>query len=171
MNNVNLIKEVDALQESKLWMCAYEKKYGISSKDFWNKNYDSKAVSIDSDDAYFWQFYIECFLDCGETLDTHDDSKECDDILEKANDTIFTTPNNELIVKNNIKKGRDVKASLPFLLRLAKNLMYSEIPTKYFSSYCWCYNNCCISRRGNNFFTFIYYSILKRHYCSTDAVW
>lgn len=69
MRGVNIIKEVDALDESKLRMNFFEEKYGISSKEFYENDYDSSII-VDEDDSCFWKFCIECFLQCShkETL-------------------------------------------------------------------------------------------------------
>lgn len=71
MNDINIIKEVDGLQESIYYINKFEKKYGITSKEFNDNNYDT---TIDEEDACFWEFYIECYLECGGSFEcTNDD--------------------------------------------------------------------------------------------------
>ena len=60
-----IIKEVDALQESKQEIQHFEEKYGISSECFVNGNY---SFVIDPRDERVWKFNIDCFLLCGGEL-------------------------------------------------------------------------------------------------------
>lgn len=117
MNDINIIKEVDGLQESIYWLNKFEKKYGITSKEFYDNNYDT---TIDEEDACFWEFYIECYLECGGSFDCMNDDYECNELNERVKETIFTTSNNDLIVKGNIEKGRDFVKSLPFSILVYK---------------------------------------------------
>ena len=67
MNDIKMIEEVDALQESIYQMREFERKYKISSKDF----LEGKVVisNIDEDDLYLWEFYIQCYTECGGILE------------------------------------------------------------------------------------------------------
>lgn len=62
---VKIIKEVDGMEESVKYMKLFEEKYGITSKAFANHDYD---VQIEKEDICFWEFYIECFCECGGCL-------------------------------------------------------------------------------------------------------
>lgn len=58
--------EYNGLTESQKRMKQYEEKYHISSRDVYNKNYDS--VSFEGSDKYLWETYIRDFIRCGGKL-------------------------------------------------------------------------------------------------------
>ena len=118
MNDIKMIEEVDALQESIYQMREFERKYKISSKDF----LEGKVVisNIDEDDLYLWEFYIQCYTECGGILEQQCNSI-CDDLLiEREKESVFTLENDELIaliVKGNKEKGAVKKLPIKNELR------------------------------------------------------
>lgn len=66
LKNVEIIKEVDALEESVKWMKGFEKKYNMSSYDFYKAGTLNPKNEDEADDECFWEFYIDCFLSCAE---------------------------------------------------------------------------------------------------------
>lgn len=58
--------EYNGYTESQKRMKQYEEKYHISSRDVYNKNYDS--VSFEGSDKYLWETYIRNFIRCGGKL-------------------------------------------------------------------------------------------------------
>ena len=99
-------KKVDGLKESLEMMKMYETKYGMSSSAFIKGDFCNE---IPTSEQCIWEFYIECYIECGGTLDT-----KSDDVL--AEDAICNSSYDELMVDKSTEKGRDFKLSLPFLL-------------------------------------------------------
>ena len=104
---MNKVKIVDGLQESLNGIKAYEKTYGISSMEFMSGAFND---IIPTRDQCIWEFYVDCYIECGGKLDNKEDSNATDITIE---DTISAVASEELINEKDIERGRDYKLSLP----------------------------------------------------------
>lgn len=134
---MEIMREVDALQESQAMLKMYETKYGIKSECVERGEFDATLVT--AEDQIYWNFFIKCFKLNGGTFDGNcKDTKETEiEELDDAKETISQNKNNDLILKQDKNKGRDAK-SLPFSLLqwFANDFMNSKISTKNFASNC-----------------------------------
>lgn len=128
MSEINMMKEVDALEEATRQIQKYEQKYGITTEKFLSG--DCKAGIIDIEDECIWSFYAECREEC-ERGSLRQRGTECEVFIESMNDAIFTADNNVLAVKyNDYKKGGDVKTSPSFYSGIQRILWILNSPQK-----------------------------------------